>query len=57
MHPADVRDVSVRHEALRTSCFISHVRNETNLVPRAFPLKHGLGGPPVFLREKPWGQG
>ena len=28
----------------------------TNLVPRAFPLRNGLG-PTHFLREKPWGRG
>ena len=28
--------------------------SQINLVPRAFPLKNG---PPIFLREKPWGRG
>ena len=41
-----------RHEALRT-CFICHVRNETNLVPRAFPLKVGGAGHPFFLGKSP----
>ena len=60
MHPADVRDVREdvwgRHEALRTSCFISHGRNETNLVPMAFTLKKlGGAGRPIFFKGKALG--